>query len=44
MDTSDPEIRFDEQGYCNHCSDVFKNMNNIIKKRENLLSLINIVT
>lgn len=35
MDTSDPEIRFDEQGYCNHCSDVFKNMNNIIKKREN---------
>ncbi len=23
MDTSDAEIRFDEQGYCNHCTDYF---------------------
>jgi hypothetical protein len=21
MDTSDPEIQFDEQGVCNHCHD-----------------------
>jgi len=25
MDTSDPEITFDENGYCNHCNDYYKN-------------------
>ena len=24
MDTSDPEITFDEKGNCNHCDDFFK--------------------
>jgi len=24
MDTSDPEITFDERGYCNHCNDYFE--------------------
>lgn len=26
MDTSDPEIRFDENGYCNHCTDYFQSI------------------
>ena len=25
MDTSDPEIRFDEEGHCNHCTDYLQN-------------------
>lgn len=25
MDTSDPDIQFDEKGYCNHCTDFFEN-------------------
>jgi N-acetyl sugar amidotransferase len=25
MDTTDTEIKFDENGFCNHCSDFFKN-------------------
>ena len=29
MDTSDPEITFDDNGYCNHCSNAFE-----IKERE----------
>jgi N-acetyl sugar amidotransferase len=28
MDTSDKEIVFDSDGYCNHCNDFFKNVNN----------------
>jgi len=27
MDTSDPEIIFDEDGYCNHCTNAFKSKN-----------------
>lgn len=27
MDTTDPDIIFDENGYCNHCTDFFKNEN-----------------
>jgi uncharacterized paraquat-inducible protein A len=26
MDTSDPNITFDENGYCNHCTDYFANL------------------
>ena len=26
MDTTDPEITFDENGFCNHCNDFFKNV------------------
>lgn len=26
MDTSDPEITFDEKGYCNHCTNYFENL------------------
>lgn len=26
MDTSDPEISFDENGFCNHCTDFFENI------------------
>lgn len=26
MDTSDPEITFDNRGYCNHCTDYFENV------------------
>lgn len=26
MDTSDPNITFDENGYCNHCTDYFSNL------------------
>ena len=29
MDTSDPEIIFDKNGYCNHCNDF---LNQTIKK------------
>lgn len=25
MDTSDPDIQFDDKGYCNHCTDFFEN-------------------
>ena len=25
MDTSDPTIQFDENGFCNHCRDAIKN-------------------
>ena len=28
MDTSDPDIEFYDNGYCNHCTDYF----NVIKK------------
>ena len=27
MDTTDPEIVFDENGYCNHCSKAIKLLN-----------------
>ena len=27
MDTTDPDIVFDEQGHCNHCNDLFKTLN-----------------
>lgn len=30
MDTSDPEIRFDEEGFCNHCSDYFDKTTKLI--------------
>lgn len=30
MDTTDPEITFDESGYCNHCRGFFENVNNIM--------------
>ena len=30
MDTSDPEIAFDEKGNCNHCNDFFKEYKNKI--------------
>lgn len=29
MDTTDPDIRFDENGYCNHCTDAIKRLNEI---------------
>jgi len=29
MDTTDPDITFDENGYCNHCSDAIKRLNDI---------------
>ncbi|MCX7827730.1 MAG: N-acetyl sugar amidotransferase [Thermanaerothrix sp.] len=29
MDTTDPEIVFDDNGYCNHCNNFFKNIKNI---------------
>ncbi|MCW8896445.1 MAG: N-acetyl sugar amidotransferase [Flavobacteriales bacterium] len=29
MDTSDPEIHFDENGYCNHCVDYFNTLKNL---------------
>ncbi|VVB62029.1 tRNA(Ile)-lysidine synthase [uncultured archaeon] len=27
MDTTDPDIMFDENGYCNHCTGVLKKLN-----------------
>lgn len=29
MDISDPEITFDENGYCNHCIDYFENLSKL---------------
>ena len=31
MDTSDPEIRFDAEGFCNHCTDYLENRINGVK-------------
>jgi N-acetyl sugar amidotransferase len=35
MDTTDPQIRFDENGICNHCTDYFKKLDEMknLKKR-----------
>ncbi len=30
MDTSDPEITFDEKGYCNHCTEYFEKTSKLI--------------
>lgn len=47
MDTTDPEIRFDEQGNCNHCNDFFKHAHlhlyqgvEFDKKLENIVNKI----
>jgi N-acetyl sugar amidotransferase len=34
MDTTDPEIRFDEDGVCNHCTDFLKRREEIKKMRK----------
>ena len=34
MDTSDPEIRFDDAGYCNHCSDALDQMDDVWRRGE----------
>ena len=43
MDTTDPDITFDEKGCCNHCSDYFvrhKTYTDRLKNPENLYSII----
>ena len=35
MDTSDPEIVFDEQGVCNHCKGAGKKLREVEEKRKN---------
>lgn len=34
MDTTDPEITFNEQGHCNHCVGYFDNVNKVLKHDE----------
>ena len=34
MDTSDPEIRFESNGYCNHCSDYFTKTSKLVYQGE----------
>ena len=35
MDTSDSSIKFDENGYCNHCRDALKNKPKTLEERDN---------
>ena len=39
MDTSDPEIRFDKFGFCNHCNEFIKNRLTLANKKPNLQGL-----
>ena len=46
MDTTDPQIAFDEQGYCNHCTNAIKKLNEIYfidpeTKRKKLNEIVN---
>jgi len=34
MDTTDPDIIFDENGICNHCKEAEKQLNNVLRKKE----------
>jgi tRNA(Ile)-lysidine synthase TilS/MesJ len=47
MDTTDPDIVFDESGYCNHCSNAIKhlkeNFGDKVKNDEKLHDIIQIV-
>ena len=47
MDTTDPEIQFDEQGICNHCTDFLLRREEVkaVKKlgTEHLDTIINII-
>ncbi|MBI4929251.1 MAG: N-acetyl sugar amidotransferase [Bacteroidetes bacterium] len=40
MDTSDTEIVFDENGYCNHCKENYKNISSLPYKTENNNNLL----
>lgn len=45
MDTTDPEIIFDEKGYCNHCNNALKKLNEIYFidpeiKRKRLVNIV----
>ena len=35
MDTTDPTIKFDENGYCNHCNDALKDKPITLEETDN---------
>lgn len=43
MDTSDPQITFDEKGYCNHCNRYFRLKTDYIFSHDNLMSMITLI-
>ena len=44
MDTTDPEIYFDELGNCNHCNQLEHEKKTILRKLQNQTALKNLIT